>query len=122
MIERRTRRSDRPSEALALQLQSCAERAGLQAVIVSDYDGFLVGASPWSREDSEELAALLPLLARDGRFAGILLGEASIGWAVQVETFKSEDERLFICAVGKIGPGVADEISTAVAGVSRILH
>ena len=121
-VERRCRRSSQPSLALAYQLQSCAERAGLQAMLLSDEDGLLVAGSTWTAEGSEEMAAVLPYLARGGEFAGILLGEGSVGHAVQVKPFRAEDTGLFLCAVGKAGEGVGREIDTAIAGVRRILH
>jgi hypothetical protein len=91
-------------------------------MILCDSDGLLVAASPWDPEASEELAALLPLLARDGRFTGILLGESSIGRSVQVSSFAVEEEDLFLCAIGKVGEGVGSQMDWAISGIKRILN
>lgn len=119
--ERRFRRSEQPALALTYQLQASAERAGVNAMLLSDGDGLLVAGSPWGATEAEEMAAILPLLARGGHFAGILLGERSVGRAVHVRSFTAEETDLFICAVGKTGDGVELEVQTAIEGVRRIL-
>lgn len=79
--ERRLRRSAQPGVALDLQLAACCEDPTLEAIVVADDEGLLVGAAgdPWI---ARELAARIPArgasaspLVIDGRaFRVVALG------------------------------------------------
>jgi len=108
-------------EALELQLKACADRAGVDKMIVADEDGIVVAANTicgWC----DDVAALMPYLTRGGRFAGMLLDEGSVGRPVSVRPFKALGDRLFVCAVGRLGERVDDELDMAASGVRRILN
>ena len=54
--ERRTQRSEQVGAALTYQMQACAERAGLAAMLLAERGGTLVASSRWSAEDCAAVA------------------------------------------------------------------
>ncbi len=122
MIERRVQRSEHLGDAIGYQLGACAERAGLEALVLADGDGLLVASSPWSDERGEMIAAALPLLAKGSDFAGVLLDEGAGDEQVLVSTFQAAGTELFLCAVGSFGGPSHQEIARAKVGVRRILN
>jgi hypothetical protein len=121
-MERRFRRSDRIETALEYQLQACTERAGLRAMVLADHDGLLVASSPWSEERVEELAAIMPLLAKGDDFSGVVATEEDRSDPVLVSSFVAAGAPLFLCAVGDYGSESHHEIARAKVGVRRILN
>ena len=65
MLERRTRRSSLPREAVSLLLEAAATRSGAQATALADHHGLLVGGAGHAC-DLEQLAALGTHRARLG--------------------------------------------------------
>lgn len=120
--ERRVRRSDRIETALGYQLQACSERAGLRAMVLADHDGLLVASSPWEDEQGEELAAIMPLLAKGNDFAGVVVTEEQRTDRVLVSSFVAAGAPLFLCAVGDFDGASHHEIARAKVGVRRILN
>ncbi len=55
--ERRTQRSSNPAEAMRLYLESVAQQADAQAVVVADADGLLISGTGAARESLRDLAA-----------------------------------------------------------------
>ena len=119
--ERRVRRSDVTDKAMAYQLEACVERAGLTAMVVSDDQGLLVAASPWERQRSETVAAMLPLVARGHDAASGLLDEGANKEQVLVSSFDADGVELYICAVGGFDEQAHREVARAKVGISRIL-
>jgi predicted regulator of Ras-like GTPase activity (Roadblock/LC7/MglB family) len=119
--ERRTRRSERLETALGYQLQSSAERAELDAMILADQDGLVVAASPWGAGRSEEVAALLPLMLRGTETAMVFLGEEAEE-ELLVNCFEAAGTQLFLCAVGNSCIQTAGELRRVQEGVRRILN
>jgi len=107
--ERRRRRSANRSVALALLLESCRERAGLDAVVLASRDGTLVSASTTAGHDPETIAAHLPRTWLRERIP-----------ALSARTLKLGDMRLFLGAVGQAGERMVDELLHAMRGVRRI--
>ena len=123
MIERRVKRSNRLETALEYQLEACAERAGLEAMVLADDAGLLVASSPWSSERSETIAAFLPLLVEGSDYLGILRQEVGDGEEpVLISAFEAAGSELFLCAVGGFGGATHQEIARAKVGVRRILN
>ena len=121
-LERRSRRSKQLDLALGYQLQTCVERAGLNAMLLADQDGLLVAASTGAAREREEIAAILPLLARGQDFTGNLLGEGVACYKVAVSAFHTAGTDLFLCALGDNGDGTFAEMALAKAGLTRILN
>jgi hypothetical protein len=121
--DRRTRRSEQTDEALELQLDACAERAGLDSMLLADRDGLLLATSQPAGDQSEEIAAVLPLLARGIDFSGNLLEAAgAVRHELAVTAFEALGTELFLCALGGSDREVLAEIERAKAGVTRILN
>jgi hypothetical protein len=121
--DRRVRRSDRVDEALSYQLDACTERAGLDAMLLADGDGLLVAVSKSSASDSEEIAAILPLLARGHDFTGNLVGHSGATcMEVAVSSFKAAASDLFLCALGGNDEMAFSQMELAKEGVGRILN
>src|SRR5262245_58909897 len=110
MPERRRRRSENQTVALALLLDSVRERAGIDALVLSDRQGLLVSASTRAGVDPEDIAAHLPRTYLPERTPRLC-----------TRTFKLGDVRLFIGAVGKTGEELFGDLLHAMRGVQRIL-
>ncbi len=122
-IERRFRRSEQTDEALTYQLDACVERAELDIMLLADHDGLLVATSQSSGDDTEEIAAILPLLARGHDFIGSLVSHGgSSCLEVAVSAFHISDSELFLCALGGNDQEVFNELEIAKSGVTRILN
>lgn len=109
-VERRSRRSDVPAEALELLLDAWRVRSQLEALVVADAQGVLLGASSADGIDAEEMAALLTEPNRIARQRPTL----------RVACLSTNGEPLF---VGALGPDAASlgAMSGVVDGVRRIL-
>jgi hypothetical protein len=108
--ERRRRRSDNRSVALALLLESCRERAGLDALVVADRGGALLSASTRAGLDPETIAAHLPRTWLRERIP-----------TLSARTLKLHGARLFLGAVGDAGERLFGELLCAMHGMQRIL-
>jgi hypothetical protein len=110
--DRRRRRSNDHAEALALLLESCRERTGLDALVIADHDGLLVSAStrPGKTVDPVVIAAHLPRTHwRD------------LIPALHARTFKLGGVRLFLGAVGNLSERMVADLLNAMRGTQRIL-
>ncbi len=108
--ERRQQRSAVRAEALKLLLEACRERAGLEALVISDRDGLLVSSSVTCAVDPNVVAAHLPRTY----------------WREQLPklhatTLKLDGTRLFFGAIGAVGERWAREMLNAMRGARRIL-
>lgn len=128
--ERRYRRSGCLADALRLQLETCREREGLAAIVVSDELGFCVAHSGGDG-GHDDLAAQLPMLAQSGgqRFGS---PEEWIGWtenpeALTIATFPVGATKLHACAVAAPSGSVARPVDGAAvlarvaSGFTRLL-
>lgn len=120
--ERRVERSEARGVALGLQLQACAERAGASAMVLADPDGLLVATSRRGATSSEEIAAILPFLALNSDFAGLMMNRIPGGEQVVVSAFNVDGVDLYLCAVGDFSDRMHQEIAKAKMGVRRILY
>ena len=120
--ERRHRRSTQVATALQYQLTTCAERSGLSSMVLADHDGLVLATSDLPMEQSEEIAALLPMLAQSSDFSGLLMGTQAPGAQVVVSSFHVAGSYLFLCAVGDYSKQAHKEIAKAKVGVRRILN
>ena len=108
--ERRQHRSTVRHEALALLLEACRARTGLDALVISDRDGLLVSSSACGGMDAEGIAAHLPSTQLRERVP-----------ALSAYTFKYGEMRLFLGAVGAMSQKLIGEICSAMRGTQRIL-
>ncbi len=108
--ERRRRRSENRSVALALLLESCRARAGLDALVIASRDGALVCASTRAGVDPGAIAAHLPRTQLRERMP-----------ALHARTFKLGGVRLFLGAVGEVGEAQVGVLCSAMRGTQRIL-
>lgn len=118
--ERRTRRSDRPLEALSLQLAATAERAACSAMVLAESGGFAVtetGGDP----ACEEIAALAPGLARGQRRWHGLVRTSAGDRLVTIAPVEGAEHELLLCAVGGQICVLGPELASGGRGVARIL-
>ena len=108
--ERRRRRSENRNVALALLLESCRERAGLDALVIADRGGGLLSASTRDGVDPETIAAHLPRTWLRERIPEL-----------HARTLKLGGVRLFLGAVGAMSEHLAGEVLNAMRGMQRIL-
>ena len=115
--ERRTRRSAERQTALRYQLEHTREKGGLEAMVVADDDGLVLGSAGDSGV-CEELGAYAPLLVRS--LMGMKLPPLLLGGDVAVRRITLNGQPLFLATVGG---GVARDalLSHSELGVSRIL-
>jgi hypothetical protein len=108
-MERRRRRSANRSVALALLLDSCRQRAGLDALVVANRHGGLMSASTRGDVDPETVAAHLPRTWLRDRIP-----------ALSARTLKVGGDRLFLGALGAPSERLPDELLHVLRGVRRI--
>lgn len=119
-MERRQRRSEHPGTALFYQLDTCRERAALEAMILADEDGLCV-ASSGRVETCEELAAHMALVCdRVPYFEGTMLSSEERR-DVFMKRFRVNGEELYLCAVGGNMAMRVFEVQRSETGVTRIL-
>ena len=119
--ERRRRRSTILGTALRYQLEACAERAGLHAMLLASHDGLVVASSPWNEEHGEEIAAGLGGMQPHQFVVRRVHDHGVPPNTISARGFEVEGERLVMCAVGDPGGAAVSEIYRAMDGVSRIL-
>jgi hypothetical protein len=101
LSERRNRRSGCLADALRLQLETCREREGLAAIVVSDELGFCV-AHAGGDGSHDELAARLPMLADPAQRRALDDDDGELQpprASLAVTTFSIEGGKLHACAV-----------------------
>lgn len=110
--ERRRRRSSDHAEALAMLLESCRERTGLDALVISDHDGLLLSWStrPGKDVDPVTIAAHLPRTQW-----------RSLIPSLYARTFKLHGMRMFLGAVGNLSEQMVNDLLNAMRGTQRIL-
>lgn len=126
--ERRRRRSGRLADALRLQLETCREKEGLDAIVVSDEQGFCVAHSGGDGKH-DELAALLPVLADPAQRRALDEDESlrPPPAIMAVTTFSIAGARFHACAVNgsgaapKTSASGAEVLARVASGFSRLL-
>lgn len=115
--DRRVRRSEERQTALRYQLEYTREQGGLEAVVVADDAGLVVG-SAGDAGICEELGAYAPLMACS--VFGMALPPLLRGAEVAIRPMKLNGQPLFLATVGG---GVARDalLMASEKGVSRIL-
>ena len=108
--ERRRRRSEDTVEAVALLLEACRQRTGLDALVIADRDGVLVSSSARPGIEPELIAAHLPRTHLREQVP-----------ALHARTFKAHGIRLFLGAVGSASERLVGELLHAMRGAQRIL-
>jgi len=117
-VERRTRRSNDCGTALGYQLTACAERAGVELMLIASADGLVVASSGGERVDSEEVAARLASLSLCAESHGELWRPDR---SVAARGFDLDGEALIVCAAGPDTVGAEQELGNAIRGARRIL-
>ena len=116
-LERRRKRSNYKALALQYYLASVARRHRVVAMVVADNAGLLVAASMQGPE-SEELAAVAPLLMREDASGQTVADRHRL--PIAIDPIDIDGSELFICAVGQEA-GCAAGLDQARGGVERIL-
>ncbi len=119
-MERRVRRSHHTGLALSMQLQACAERSGVDAMILADGNGLVVASSEWNDDATEHVAAQLSSVSTH-QFRVLTLQGAGMTRTVAARGFRVGDQELVVGAVGRPTQDIVGEMYTAMGGVSRIL-
>jgi hypothetical protein len=117
-LERRSRCSNDFGTALGYQLTACAERAGVELMLIASADGLVVAASDGDEGDSEEVAARLAALSLCTESHGELWRP---GRTVAARGFELDGEALIVCAAGRDTSAAEHELVNAIRGARRIL-
>jgi len=120
LTERRHHRSAEPLEALELQLAATAERAACSAIVLTGRDGLAL-AEVGDDAAAEEIAALAPTLARDGRMWHGAVDTGAGRRLVTVSPLRGALGTLYLCAVGGLLCVLGAELAVGGRGVARIL-
>lgn len=125
--DRRRRRSEEPSTAIALQLEQVVDDFGLDCCIIVDADGESVASSPQATSPQmEAFAGLLPAICTvTGQREDYLRQLRRAGWDVDADeltgcVFRAGGRRMFIGAIG--AEAVMNEVAIfrAITGARRI--
>lgn len=119
-FDRRNQRSDSRREALSLQLQASARRAGAEAMVLADHDGRIIARSDRATA-ADELAAFTPFLAKPK----LWFGEVRVGGRarrVAVTPIKLGAKTAYLCAVGADKRTIGGVFLQTTAGVRRIMR
>lgn len=119
-VERRGRRSQVTTEALALQLAASARRAGFSSLVLAEQDGLVVARSGRGDEPTE-LAALAPAIANG---CELWHGTVTLDGAERMVTIASVCSpagRLYLSAAGGNRREIIPELRQSGEGVCRIL-
>lgn len=119
--ERRIRRSNSTGRALTFQLQTCAERSGVDAMILADAQGLVVASSPWHDDATAGIAATLANIQEHQFRVVTVRDESGPPRTIAARGFQAGEERLVVCAVGCPSSQTVDELYTAMGGIRRIL-
>jgi len=119
--ERRQKRSVNVHQALELQLNATAERAGFDSVILTEDQGIPV-AGAGNVNECEEYAALAPQLVPGNQlWQGKIAIDNGPQKEVTVAPLHTEIGDLYVCAVGGDSEKVMAELLLSCRGVNRIL-
>ena len=119
--ERRVRRSHFKGPALSLQLQACAERSGVEAMILASRDGLVVASSPWRETSTEHIAAQLSRVDVHQFRVDTIRETGEPPRTIAARGFDVGDEQLVVCAVGCPTEDTVGELYRAMGGIKRIL-
>ncbi len=116
--DRRVNRSEHVADALELALTSSAARGNLDAVLVVDDSGLLIGTSETGL-DLSMLAAVTPIVGRGKAVPRIKRNGEKREMTVQQLEF--EGEVLYVAALGGDNSGRQRELGRSLAAAKRIL-
>jgi hypothetical protein len=119
--ERRVRRSPYTGAALSLQLQACAERSGVEAMILASRDGLVVASSPWNHDSTEQIAAQLSHVQTHQFRVDTVREAGAPPRTIAARGFDVGDEQMVVCAVGCPTESTVGELYLAMGGIKRIL-
>jgi hypothetical protein len=118
--DRRKRRSDLATVALAYQLEECCRNAQLEGMVLSDEAGLCIALSG-DPDSCEEIAARMPMVGRRVTdFDGVLFSPAR-GFAVRMRRFMIGASELYMCAIGGRPDQRDRQIERSIEGATRIL-
>ncbi len=118
--ERRRRRANTVTQALAYQLATCCEDGRIEAMVVADGDGLPLASSGDTYACDEVAARMVLVGPRIKEFSGTLLGAGS-AWQVQMMKVDFEGSELLVCAVGGTAESRKRQITRGASGALRIL-
>lgn len=119
--ERRRRRAETQTQAMAYQLDDCCRDGEIQAMVIADGDGLSLAAAGDSYACDEVAAKMVHVGARIKEFNGTLL-EGGRQWDVQMTKVRVDGSELLVCAVGGTAEQRKRQIARGAAGALRILH
>lgn len=117
--ERRRQRSDSKREALMYQLQACARRAGIEAMVLADEQGRVIARSD-RLPIAQEVAVFGPFLAKPKTWFGKVQLDGQ-SRSLAVSPFRLGTSTAYLCAVGAKRHNVGGAFLQAAAGVRRIM-
>ena len=118
--ERRRNRSNEPAEALKLQLEASATRAGFSSLALAEEHGLIV-ASAGEPTESEEVAALSPQFAGACELWHGTVATEGGEKLLTIAAVRSAAGPLFLTAVGGMRREIVPELVRSGQGVCRIL-
>lgn len=121
IAERRVNRSNRTSTALGYQLAASARRARFSSMVLGEELGLVV-ANTGDPNESEEIAALAPQIARDCDLWHGRIHTSAGERMVTIAAVRSPHGRLFLSGVGGNRSAIISELRRSGQGVCRILR
>jgi hypothetical protein len=118
---RRSNRSDNTCEALRLQLQIIAKRAGFSSIVLGDDIGLVV-ASAGNKSISDYLAAVAPELTSGGKAWHGRLPTNKGEVLLHIAPIRFDDSYLYLSALEGSGNSIIKELFIGGRGVVRILN
>ncbi|MCU0692318.1 MAG: hypothetical protein MUF54_13040 [Polyangiaceae bacterium] len=119
--ERRIRRSDEVDAALSYQMQACAERGGLTAMVLAERGGKVVASSRWDADDCATVAQSLAGVDTARLVVRTQRADHAEPRVVTARGFAAHGRELVLCAVGQPNDRVLRELYTAMQAVARIM-
>jgi hypothetical protein len=118
--ERRQNRSTNSGDALRLQLEASAKRAGFSSLALAEGNGLVV-ASAGEPAETEEVAALSPLFAASCELWHGTVATEGGEKLLTIAAVRSSAGPLFLTAVGGRRQEIVPELVRSGQGVCRIL-
>jgi len=118
--ERRRNRSNDLNIALGLQLHYSAMRARFRSLVLSEELGLLVAAAG-ETDESEELAALAPVLAGERRYWQGVIKTATARRRVTVARVDTPLGTFFLSGVAGHASAILSELLQSGEGIARIV-
>jgi len=118
--ERRIQRSNIKSSVLTYQLQACKERSGVEAVLLTSQEGFLVASSEGQDHLGESIAASL-CQVQPHQFRIASIRQETRTKTIAARGFQFGEQALVVSAVGCPTENTVKELYTAMGGIQRIL-